>query len=117
MVEFRLFSIGEWVIIVFDVRSKMVWGRCQMNNQVIGKVSQKGQIVIPIAMRKSLGLEKGTEVIFELNDNKLTIQKVPTALDWANLVEILPVENVEMDKEGHYDPEKSPDFQDWMVNG
>lgn len=55
--------------------------------------------------------------MIELNANKLTIQKVPTAVDWADLVEILPVENVKMDKEGHYDPEKSPDFQDWMVNG
>ncbi|MEE6639090.1 AbrB/MazE/SpoVT family DNA-binding domain-containing protein [Limosilactobacillus pontis] len=43
-----------------------------MDNAVIGKVSQKGQIVIPAAIRKALGLQKGTEVSFEVKNNEIT---------------------------------------------
>lgn len=88
-----------------------------MDNALTGKVSQKGQIVIPVAIRKKLGLQKGTEVSFEVKNNEVRIKKLPTALDWANLVKEIPVEDVEIDEKGHYDPKKSPDFHDWMVNG
>lgn len=88
-----------------------------MDNAITGKISQKGQVVIPAAIRKALGLEKGSEVSFELKGNEITIKKLPTALDWADLVKQYPVEDVEIDENGHYDPKKSPDFHDWMVNG
>lgn len=54
---------------------------------------------------------------FELKNNEITIKKLPTALDWAKLVKEIPVEDVEIDDNGHYDPKKSPAFHDWMVNG
>lgn len=88
-----------------------------MDNAFTGKMSQKGQVVIPAAIRKALGLRRGTEVSFEVKDNKILIKKLPNALDWANLVKEIPVEDVEIDKNGHYDPKRSPDFHDWMVNG
>lgn len=88
-----------------------------MDNAITGKISQKGQVVIPAAIRKALGLEKGSEVSFELKGNEITIKKLPTALDWADLVKQYPVEDVEIDENGRYDPKKSPDFHDWMVNG
>ena len=88
-----------------------------MDNAITGKISQKGQVVIPAAIRKALGLEKGSEVSFELKGDEITIKKLPTALDWADLVKQYPVEDVEIDENGHYDPKKSPDFHDWMVNG
>lgn len=82
-----------------------------------GHVSQKGQIVIPAKIRKMLKLDKGTKVSFEVKDNAITIKKLPTALDWANLIDQIPSERVDFDKNGHYDPDKSPNFHDWMVNG
>ena len=82
-----------------------------------GKVSQKGQLVIPAAIRKALGIKKGSEVSFEVKNDEIRIKKVPTALDWSNLVDQLPEEKVKIDKNGHYDPKKSPNFHDWMVNG
>ena len=88
-----------------------------MNRVLIGKVSQKEQVVIPIQIRKALGLKKGSKVSFELNNGEITIKKLPTALDWAKLVEQIPVEDVNIDKNGYFDPKKSPDFHDWMVNG
>lgn len=88
-----------------------------MDNVLTGKMSQKGQIVIPAAIRKALGLQKGTKVSFVVKNNEVRIKKLPTALDWADLIKEIPVEDVEIDKNGHYDPKKSPDFHDWMVNG
>lgn len=88
-----------------------------MNRVLIGKVSQKGQVVIPIQIRKALGLKKGSKVSFELKKGEITIKKLPTALDWANLVKQIPVEDVKIDENGYFDPKKSPDFHDWMVNG
>ena len=88
-----------------------------MNRVLIGKVSQKEQVVIPIQIRKALGLKKGSKVLFELNNGEITIKKLQTALDWANLVKQIPVEDVKIDENGYFDPKKSPDFHDWMVNG
>ena len=88
-----------------------------MNRVLIGKVSQKGQVVIPIQIRKALGLKKGSKVSFELKNGEITIKKLPTALDWSNLVKQIPVEDVKIDENGYFDPKKSPDFHDWMVNG
>lgn len=88
-----------------------------MNRVLIGKVSQKGQVVIPAPIRKALGLKKGSKVLFDLNNGEITIKKLPTALDWSNLVKQIPVEDVKIDENGYFDPKKSPDFYDWMVNG
>jgi hypothetical protein len=48
-----------------------------------------------------------------LND----FQKLPTASDWANLIRNIQIEDVEVNENSHYDPKKSPNFYDWMVNG
>ena len=77
----------------------------------------RGQVVIPASIRKPSGLTKGSEVSFELKNDEITIRKLPTALDWIGLVRKLPVEDVCIDDNGNYDPEKSLDFHDWMVNG
>ncbi|RMC51156.1 AbrB/MazE/SpoVT family DNA-binding domain-containing protein [Lactobacillus sp. ESL0225] len=88
-----------------------------MANAITGKMSQKGQVVIPTSIRKILGLKKENGVSFELRNDEIIIKKLPTALNWANLVKQLPVEDIDIDENGHYDSKKSPDFHDWMVNG
>ena len=40
-----------------------------------GKVSQKGQLVIPAAIRKALGIKKGSEVSFEVKNDEIRIKK------------------------------------------
>ncbi|WP_102280765.1 AbrB family transcriptional regulator [[Lactobacillus] timonensis] len=45
------------------------------------------------------------------------MDKVPTEEEWAKLIKKIPVETIELDEHGHYDPKKHPDFHDWMVNG
>lgn len=84
---------------------------------MVGRVSQKGQVVIPASIRKELNLTKGSEVTFEIQDDKIMIKKLPSALDWADLIDQIPEEGVDFDENGHYDPKNSPEFHDWMVNG
>ncbi|QNQ82268.1 AbrB/MazE/SpoVT family DNA-binding domain-containing protein [Lactobacillus sp. PV037] len=57
-----------------------------MENQLIRKMSQKGQIVIPVSIRKALGLEKGTKLSFKLNGDEITIKKAPSVLEWAEVL-------------------------------
>lgn len=45
-----------------------------MDSVFTGKVSKKGQVVIPIQVRKALGLKKGSKVLFELNNGEITIK-------------------------------------------
>ena len=49
--------------------------------------------------------------------DSIQIHKLPTANDWADLIKDIPVENVDIDQNGHYDTKKSPHFHEWMVNG
>ena len=39
------------------------------------KVGPKGQVVIPRAMRKSLKIEPGSEVTFQLEDDRIVVKK------------------------------------------
>lgn len=45
------------------------------------------------------------------------IEKVPATSEWRELLRDIPVEKVKINENGHYDPKKSPEFHDWMVNG
>lgn len=41
----------------------------------------------------------------------------PTNKEWQDLIDKMPNEVVDIDANGKYDKEKSPNFHDWMVNG
>lgn len=80
------------------------------------KISSKGQVVIPIALRRSLDLQDGDEISLMLNDaNEIILKKLPTALDWHNLVAEIPNEKVEINSKGYYNPEQAPHFHKWML--
>ena len=42
----------------------------------MGSVSSRGQIAIPSSMRKELGLEEGSKVLFVLKDDTVLMKKV-----------------------------------------
>ncbi|APX71662.1 AbrB/MazE/SpoVT family DNA-binding domain-containing protein [Companilactobacillus allii] len=84
----------------------------------ISKISSKGQVVIPATIRKALQINSGDKLSITVSpDNEIILKKQPSELDWHNLVKDIPTEIVDVDKNGNYDPNKSPDFHDWMVNG
>lgn len=53
----------------------------------------------------------------EVKHNEVRIKKLPSALDGANLIEEIPIENVGIDENDHHYPKKSPNLYYWMVNG
>ncbi|MFD1125230.1 AbrB/MazE/SpoVT family DNA-binding domain-containing protein [Lentilactobacillus raoultii] len=88
------------------------------NKAITKKVSVKGQLVLPSEFRKQLNINSGDEVSVSLNDNEeIVIKKVPTQLDWHNLIKDIPTETVDIDKDGHYDKTKAPNFAKWMEEG
>jgi len=44
----------------------------------------------------------------------LCLEKLPSVLDWQDLVAGIPVERVDFDSAGNYDATKSPNFDEWM---
>ena len=44
----------------------------------MGKISSRGQIAIPSDIRKQLGLDEGTKVLFFAEDDTLLMKKVNT---------------------------------------
>ncbi len=42
----------------------------------IGSVSSRGQIAIPSGIRKELGIEEGTKILFVLEDDTVLMKKV-----------------------------------------
>ena len=80
------------------------------------KLSSKGQLVLPMALRRNLNLRDGDELSLELNDsNEIILRKLPSALDCSNLIADIPNEVVDVDTEGNYDPKKAPRFYEWMM--
>lgn len=82
------------------------------------KLSRKGQIVLPISLLRNLNLNEGDELSLELSDsNEIILRKLPSALDWSNLIADIPNEvvDVDVDDERNYNPEKAPRFHEWMM--
>ena len=50
------------------------------NMEEMSTLTSKGQITIPVKIRKMLGLDKGTKVLFVKNgDDEFIMKKVPTS--------------------------------------
>lgn len=81
------------------------------------KMSTKGQLVIPAAIRHQLCLDPQSEFTVSVHKGKIVLNPLPTADDWAELFKDTPVEQVDLDESGHYDPQKSPEFHKWMEEG
>ncbi|MFA5050339.1 MAG: AbrB/MazE/SpoVT family DNA-binding domain-containing protein [Candidatus Micrarchaeia archaeon] len=54
----------------------------------MGKVSSRGQIAIPVEIRKEMGLEDGSKVMFFLEEDTLLIKKV-SAQTWDQITKPL----------------------------
>ncbi|MGX6428273.1 AbrB/MazE/SpoVT family DNA-binding domain-containing protein [Levilactobacillus yonginensis] len=81
----------------------------------IVKISSKGQVIIPLEFRRELNLAGGTQLVIALNDEgQMILQKLPSSLDWQELIADIPVEQVDIDEDGRYDSKKAPSFDEWM---
>ncbi len=52
------------------------------------KVTSKGQVTIPKAVRDKLGIAEGDEVVFRVEENRAILAKTPNLLDLAGAVDV-----------------------------
>lgn len=50
--------------------------------EIIRTVGEKGQVVIPIDIRRMLKLKEGEKIVFEIKDNKITVKKQQSSKEW-----------------------------------
>ncbi|WP_225423856.1 AbrB/MazE/SpoVT family DNA-binding domain-containing protein [Companilactobacillus zhongbaensis] len=86
------------------------------NNKGIVKISQNGEIKLSKELMKKLAIKPGDNLYYNIEkDHKVTFQNPNDS--WYNIIKNTSSEKVVFDQNGNYDPKKSPNFHDWMVNG
>ena len=55
---------------------------------VAAKVTSKGQVTVPKAVRDALGIEDGDEVVFRVENDRAVLAKVPHFLDLGGTVSV-----------------------------
>jgi AbrB family looped-hinge helix DNA binding protein len=55
---------------------------------VVAKVTSKGQVTIPRAVREALGLDEGDTVVFRVVDGRALLARTPDLLDLAGTVPV-----------------------------
>lgn len=52
------------------------------------KVTSKGQVTVPKAVREALGIEAGDEVVFRVEGNRAVLARTPDFLDIAGSIRV-----------------------------
>ncbi|GAC1532619.1 MAG: hypothetical protein NVS3B12_10700 [Acidimicrobiales bacterium] len=55
---------------------------------VSAKVTSKGQVTVPKAVREALGLEEGDELVFRVEGKRAVLARTPDFLDLAGSVSV-----------------------------
>lgn len=77
-----------------------------------------GKITIPQEILQKLGVHDGDHLNLTVTKaGSLIIDNGPTAQAWHLAIKNIPKEVVDIDQQGHYDPKKSPEFDQWMREG
>jgi AbrB family looped-hinge helix DNA binding protein len=56
--------------------------------EAAAKVTSKGQITVPKAVRDALGIKAGDEVVFRVEGNRAVLARTPNFLDLAGTVSV-----------------------------
>jgi AbrB family looped-hinge helix DNA binding protein len=56
--------------------------------ETAARISSKGQVTVPKAVREALGLTKGDPVVFRVQDHQVTLAAAPDFLDLAGTVSV-----------------------------
>ncbi len=58
--------------------------------ETTAKITSKGQVTVPKAVRDALGLNEGDEIVFRVEDNRATISKPRDFIELAGSVPVPP---------------------------
>jgi AbrB family looped-hinge helix DNA binding protein len=72
----------------------MLTGKMSVRRPTIGKarLSSKGQLTVPAEVRRSLGLARGDDVVFEVVDEGVLMRKAKAARDLIGVIPPLRVD-------------------------
>lgn len=56
--------------------------------EAVARVSSKGRITIPRAVREALGLKQGDTVLFRVDGQRTTMKRVPDLMELAGTFEV-----------------------------
>ena len=56
--------------------------------EIAAKMSSKGQVTVPKAVRDALGIAEGDEVVFRVEGNRAVLARTPDFLDLAGSVRV-----------------------------
>ena len=55
---------------------------------VTSRITSKGQVTVPKAVRESLGIKTGDSISYEVHENNAVIRRIPKVdLEWAKSIE------------------------------
>lgn len=57
---------------------------------VYAKVTSKGQVTIPKAVRDALEIKAGDQIVFRVEDRRASVARIPNFLDLAGTIEVPP---------------------------
>lgn len=52
------------------------------------RVTSKGQVTVPKAVREALGIKEGDEVVFRVDGNRAVLARTPDLLDLAGSIRV-----------------------------
>lgn len=52
------------------------------------KVTSKGQVTVPKAVRSALGIKEGDEVVFRVTGNRAVLARTPHLLELAGMIRV-----------------------------
>ena len=55
-------------------------------NAIRGRVTESGRVSLPAELRKAIGLDRGGDVVFELNGREIRIRTVDEVIDQAQAI-------------------------------
>lgn len=56
--------------------------------EAAGKITSKGQVTVPKAVRDALGIKEGDDVVFRVEGNRAVLARTPHFLDLAGSIRV-----------------------------
>jgi AbrB family looped-hinge helix DNA binding protein len=55
---------------------------------ITSKITSKGQVTVPLKVRKELGIEPGDSISYEVHEESAVIRRIPKVdIEWAKSIE------------------------------